>query len=200
MQGPFETCPICGGRVEVRTADREIHVGKRTARLQIEAATCVDCGEYFVSPNEMDEVQIRASELIRKEEGLLFPERIARIRKKLGLSQSQFERLLGVGPKTVVRWERGTVFQNSATDNLLRVLDSVPEAVAFLAERQGVALPQSASQTLESVDVRHTERIYTYAERKIALRVVGVSGLSSRGSAAASDVILSIESAMRLVG
>ena len=149
MQGPFETCPICGGRVEVRTADREIHVGKRTARLQIEAATCVDCGEYFVSPNEMDEVQIRASELIRKEEGLLFPERIARIRKKLGLSQSQFERLLGVGPKTVVRWERGTVFQNSATDNLLRLLNSVPEAVAFLAERQGVALPQSASQTLE---------------------------------------------------
>jgi len=123
-----------------RSEEREVHVGKRTANLQIDAPTCLDCGEFFLSPDALDEVQIRANELIRKEEGLLLPQRIASIREKLGLTQAQFERLLGVGPKTVVRWEKGTVFQNSATDNLLRLLESVPEAAPFLAKRQGVTL------------------------------------------------------------
>jgi len=169
----------------MRVAEREIHVGKRTAVLSIEAPTCADCDEYFLSPDEMDEVQIRASELIRKDEGLLLPAAIERIRKKLSLSQAQFEKLLGVGPKTVVRWERGTVFQNSATDNLLRILDAIPEAVAFLAERQGVDLSAKAAEPAESVDVRPTERTFTYRERKIPVRLISASGLPSKNSAPA---------------
>ena len=200
MQSPFETCPICGGHVDVRTADRDIHVGKRTAVLPIEAPTCVECNEYFLSTDEMDEVQIRASELIRKEEGLLLPAAIERIRKKLALSQAQFERLLGVGPKTVVRWERGTVFQNSATDNLLRILDAIPEAVAFLAERQCVDLSAKAAEPAEWVDVRPTERTFTYMERKIPLRLISASELPSRSSPTASDTKPTAATLVSLVG
>ena len=56
------------------------------------------------------------------------------IREGLGLTQQSFEQLLGVGPKTVVRWERGTVFQNRATDSLLRVIRAFPEAARFLGD------------------------------------------------------------------
>jgi DNA-binding transcriptional regulator YiaG len=45
---------------------------------------------------------------------------------------STFERVLRVGPKTVVRWERGTVFQNRATDTLLRMIRDVPAAREYL--------------------------------------------------------------------
>jgi len=149
----IESCPICGGRVESGSAERDLRVGKRTVTLTIVAPACVECGEYFLSPNELEEIQLRASELIRKEEGLLFPQQIEGIRKKLRLSQTQFERLLGVGEKTVVRWERGTVFQNSATDNLLRVLDAVPEALAFLAKRQEVDLGEGSERQADVAEL-----------------------------------------------
>jgi len=69
------------------------------------------------------------------------PQDIRGIRERLGLTQHAFEKLLGVGPKTVVRWEKGTVFQNGSTDSLLRVIDALPEAARFLAGVHGVALP-----------------------------------------------------------
>ncbi len=69
------------------------------------------------------------------------PQEIRDVRKRLGLTQHAFEKLLGVGPKTVVRWERGTVFQNRSTDSLLRVIDVVPESAQFLARLKGVTLP-----------------------------------------------------------
>lgn len=49
------------------------------------------------------------------------------------LSQAEFERLLGTGPKTVVRWERSTVTQSSTADTLMRVLMKHPEALYDLA-------------------------------------------------------------------
>jgi HTH-type transcriptional regulator / antitoxin MqsA len=95
----------------------------------------------------MEAVQMLASEKIRDREGLLRSSEIHSIRSRLHLSQQQFEQLLGVGPKTVVRWEGGTVFQNRATDSLLRLIADVPDVVPYLARRNGVELvPASASR------------------------------------------------------
>jgi HTH-type transcriptional regulator / antitoxin MqsA len=89
--------------------------------------TCTSCGEYFVDIDEFDAMQRELSERIRAEEGLLAPTRIRAIRESMGLTQQEFEKVLGVGPKTVVRWERGTVFQSAAIDKLLRAVEAVPE-------------------------------------------------------------------------
>jgi HTH-type transcriptional regulator/antitoxin MqsA len=86
----------------------------------------------------MERTQQRAVAQIRTEEGLLTPQDIRRIREKYGLSQARLESLLRTGPKTVVRWERGTVFQSAAADTLLRLLDDDPailEALARIAQR-----------------------------------------------------------------
>jgi HTH-type transcriptional regulator/antitoxin MqsA len=88
----------------------------------------------------MDATLRRASDAIRREEGLLSSKAIRGIRQNLGLTQHEFEKLLGVGPKTVVRWEKGTVFQNRSTDSLLRVIDALPESARFLARLHGVTL------------------------------------------------------------
>ena len=47
----------------------------------------------------------------------------------LGLSQADLEKTLGIGPKTVVRWEKGTVRQSRAADLLLRILAAHPRHV-----------------------------------------------------------------------
>jgi HTH-type transcriptional regulator/antitoxin MqsA len=97
----------------------------------------------------MDATLRRASDAIRKEEGLLSSRAIRGIRAKLGLTQHEFEKLLGVGPKTVVRWEKGTVFQNRSTDSLLRVIDALPESARFLARLHGVRIQHQPGVAVE---------------------------------------------------
>lgn len=93
---------------------------------------CSDCGESYLAPDELDAVQRAAADIVRARECLLSPDEILAIRQSMHLSQAAFERLIGAGAKTVVRWERGTIFQSKVTDTLMRVLRAVPEARAFL--------------------------------------------------------------------
>jgi DNA-binding transcriptional regulator YiaG len=88
----------------------------------------------------MEAEQQAAVSQFRQQHRLLNAQQILGIRKKLGLTQADMEKLLGVGEKTVVRWERGTVFQGSSTDKLLRVIDNVHGAAEFLAQAHGVTL------------------------------------------------------------
>lgn len=136
------TCFECDSNLEIVREPREIQLGDRTAVVEHEFYRCVSCGEEFFTPEQMNHVQRLASAVIREEEGLLLPEAIRALRERLGLTQREFEKLLGVGQKTVARWERGTVFQNRSTDALLRVLQCIPDAVEFLAQRHGVKLPE----------------------------------------------------------
>ena len=53
-------------------------------------------------------------------------------RKSLRLTQAQLERAMGIPPKTLARWEIGTVLQSCAADRFLRVLMAHPELVAEL--------------------------------------------------------------------
>ena len=126
-------CAECGGNIARRLATVAVPVGARGAidvsrRLQ----RCETCGEIYYAAGEADAVRREANDEVRRREGLLFPEEIKELRTALGLSQAEFERLLRVGPKTVVRWERGTIFQNRATDTLLRTIRDVPAARAYL--------------------------------------------------------------------
>jgi HTH-type transcriptional regulator/antitoxin MqsA len=140
----MEFCPICETRLKPASEEREVRIGTRTARVIDRFLRCPGCEEAIYLPGQMDTTLRRASEAIREEEGLLAPSEIRGIRARLGLSQQAFEQLLGVGPKTVVRWEKGTVFQNRATDSLLRVIAEFPEVARFLAGLHGVALPDPA--------------------------------------------------------
>ena len=137
----MKICPVCGGRLRPASVEQEIRIGRRSARVMDHFFRCAACEEAYYAPGQMDSTLRRASEAIRNEEGLMSPQDIRAIRERLGLTQHAFEKLLGVGPKTVVRWEKGTVFQNRSTDSLLRVIDALPESARFLAGLHGVALP-----------------------------------------------------------
>jgi putative zinc finger/helix-turn-helix YgiT family protein len=133
-------CAVCGGEARLMSEEREVRIGRRAVMALDEFYRCGSCGEEFYLPGMMDAVLRRATARIRAEDGLLAPEQVKALRIRLGLTQPEFERLLGVGKNTCVRWERGTIPQSAATDSLLRLIDRFPENADFLGELHGVEL------------------------------------------------------------
>lgn len=140
MTRPLTVCPLCGGCVSRSRTVYSETLRQQTINLEGDFEKCAQCGELFFGPGEIDDVMRRTAEIVRREEGLLQPAEIRALRARLSMTQEEFEAFLGVGPKTVTRWEHGTVYQNKATDTLLRLLAAVPEAVRHLCQQRGQAL------------------------------------------------------------
>jgi len=127
------TCGECGGRLAHSTAGIPIEVrGLEVIVEGVEHARCRRCGEIYLDLAAAELLQRQAVAHARAARRLLTPGRIRRLRAALDLSQAGLERVLGVGPKTVVRWEKGTVFQSATADRLMRLLAAKPELRALL--------------------------------------------------------------------
>ena len=124
----LDRCVECGGRVGELCGPVEWEVrGRRVTVPGVPHGICSQCGEAYFTASASSEAHRRAVDLIKEEDGLLTGSEIRAIRTSLGLSQAQFEKVLGAGPKTVVRWENGSVFQNRTADCLMRVLRDHPQ-------------------------------------------------------------------------
>jgi HTH-type transcriptional regulator/antitoxin MqsA len=69
-------------------------------------------------------------------EGLLEPEEIKRIRKKIGLTQEAAGQLIGGGPRAFQRYESGDLLPSRAISSALVLLDHNPAALSVLTARQ----------------------------------------------------------------
>jgi putative zinc finger/helix-turn-helix YgiT family protein len=129
MKSLGPVCPVCGARAIVRTSDPvDVEIGGRTYYVEgVERERCTQCEEEFFFAGQSDELRARAAQLAREEQGLLSPQEIRQLRHDLGLTQSSLEAVIGVGEKTVGRWERGLYPQNKPADTLMRLLWSHPE-------------------------------------------------------------------------
>lgn len=144
------TCFACGGPIHIVTEQRDVRLGRRTVKAEDTFARCDDCGEEVYLPGQLDATRRRAAAIVRDAEGRLTPGRIQEIRGMLGLSQSALETLIGAGPKTVVRWERGTVIPNGPADSLLRLIEHSSPAVEFLAELRGMTIDAPVAPNAEA--------------------------------------------------
>ena len=145
----IEPCYLCGQEARLTRESREVQVGARAAVIDDEFMKCSGCGEIYYLPGGMEATQRKAAEQIRRQEGLLMPDAIRSLRESLGLTQTQLEQVLNVGPKTVVRWEKGTVFQSGAVNTLLLALSRAPQFLRVIAEANRVALPEAVLAKLE---------------------------------------------------
>ena len=130
----------CADHFHVVERVREFPIHGTTVSVREELFRCAVCGEEEYSFEQAVAAERRASELYREKNGFLQPDEIAALRRRWGLSQARMEDALGVGRKTVARWEAGRVLQSRALDNLLRAIDRFPPVLAFLSEQQGVRL------------------------------------------------------------
>lgn len=69
-------------------------------------------------------------------EGLLEPEEIKRIRKKLGLTQAAAGELIGGGPRAFQKYETGDLLPSRAISSALVLLDHDPQSLTVLEARQ----------------------------------------------------------------
>ena len=138
-------CSICGaGEPRVVRARREVTAEDGTTlEFDDEFTRCEKCGvEYYTRDQSLAASRARAGAL-RAHEGLLSPQEIRAIREQLGYTQAQLEQALGVGPKTIVRWEKGTVRQSRLADRFLRTLAAYPHAIVYNTAFQTVQPPQN---------------------------------------------------------
>ncbi|HEY0155352.1 MAG TPA: type II TA system antitoxin MqsA family protein [Longimicrobium sp.] len=135
-----ERCYVCDSEALLVREPREVLIGQRAVTVEGDFMRCSACGQPFFLPEQADALQRRAADQIRREDGLLATGEVKAFRERLRLSQAEFEQLLGTGPKTVVRWERGTVTQSSTADTLMRVLMKHPDALHDLALERGVRI------------------------------------------------------------
>jgi HTH-type transcriptional regulator / antitoxin MqsA len=166
-------CPECGGSLERARVVREVQAGHHSIPVEVEVSRCSSCGEILLAAGQMRDMQRRAAEIARQEDGLLAPDEIRALRERYHLSREAFERLIKAGPKTVTRWERGTVCQNGTADTLMRLLRDDPAIAARLAAERSVdiryATPASSAKR-KTVLRRPSER--TQAEETVqVLRV-----------------------------
>jgi HTH-type transcriptional regulator/antitoxin MqsA len=78
-------------------------------------------------------------------EGLLEPEEIRRIRKKLGLTQADAGQIIGGGPRAFQKYETGDLLPSRAISSALVLLDHDPGALTVLKRRLGNVTPEAHS-------------------------------------------------------
>ena len=71
-----------------------------------------------------------------RNEGLLAPEDIRQIRKKLGLSQAAAGEVIGGGPRAFQKYEAGDLLPSRAISSALLLLDHDPAALRVLEARR----------------------------------------------------------------
>ena len=94
---------------------------------------CSECGEQVWDPIYDEQHMEAAFNEYRKKHCLLLPREIRAIREKYQLSQVSFGRILGLGDKTIARYETGSI-QDVAPNNLI-VLAKDPDNLELLLER-----------------------------------------------------------------
>lgn len=132
-------CDSCGAEaLRVQSQMAEYVEGDIRVSYPEEMMVCDECHDSYFTRDQMECRSKAITSAIRESQGLFTPERITRARVGLGMKPAQFERALGLGKKTVSRWERGTVPPSRAANFALWVAERYPRVVEeFAAELSG---------------------------------------------------------------
>ena len=85
-----------------------------------------ETGEEIYDPKLEQENDVKLYNEYRKLNSLLLPEEIKSIREKYGVTQVEFAQILGLGDKTITRYENGSL-QDTAQNNLIKIIGRNPE-------------------------------------------------------------------------
>lgn len=134
-------CASCeSSDVQEVVGDRTINVGAYS--VTVPAArhmVCNNCGEAYQTGEQAKELDAAVIEARRRHEGLLSGSDIRKIRLSVSLSQAELENALGIGPKTLVRWENNTSIQSKSIDDVLRLIELDPDNLRLLVRIRSAA-------------------------------------------------------------
>ena len=126
------TCHECGHDMVRDLRPHDVAYKGHAVTVQQPGWYCTGCTEAVLSGDDMAVTEAAFVHLRAEVDGILPPEEVARIRKKLGLSQRKAGALLGGGPRSFQKYESGTDWVTKAMANLLRLLDRHPTLIKEL--------------------------------------------------------------------
>lgn len=113
-------CPNCEKETDQRfiQSTDQVNIRGELITVQSEYYHCNVCGEEYEHFQPGYDPMDKAYRQFRERKGLLQPEEIKDFRKKLGLSQKEFSKLLGIGIATLNRYENGALQSESHDQNI----------------------------------------------------------------------------------
>lgn len=137
-------CPISGQPMVRDTRSMAISYKGHKRDVAMPGWYCDASGESIHSREDL-KVSDRALMALKAEvERLATPAEVARVRKKLGLSQVKASEILGGGPRSFQKYESGEIMPSRVMTNLLRVMERHPEEVRRLEDEMQVASETSS--------------------------------------------------------
>jgi HTH-type transcriptional regulator/antitoxin MqsA len=120
-----DSCVGCGSSdVHEVISDRTINVGAYSVTIpSARHMACGACGGAYQTGAQVKALDAAVIDARRRREELLSGSEIRRIRLAVSLSQADMEEALGIGPKTLVRWENSTSIQSKTVDDVLRLIE-----------------------------------------------------------------------------
>jgi HTH-type transcriptional regulator/antitoxin MqsA len=163
MSLTIEACPICG-EGPLREVVRDRHLTMNGGRVIVHGdviTQCDCCHDLFYTGVQAKNADRKANDARRRAEGLLTSREVKDIRQGLAISQSQLEAALGVGPKTVVRWENGASVQGKAVDDVLRLIALDPDNLRLLVSIRDATLATNINRRLRNRDLEKVAELRT---------------------------------------
>lgn len=106
-------CPLGHLEIGVKTVKKEVRFRGVDLLINAEMNVCRECGYEFASVEQTAAMQKTIADAYRRSQGLVTGEQIRAGRKKLGLSQKDLAKRMGVGIASIKRWEGGLIQSKS---------------------------------------------------------------------------------------
>lgn len=120
-------CPLCGEYAQEYLIKPMTYLYKNTEfTIQQPALWCNACGEGIIRANDNNAVIQDIQAQKARIDGLLTPEQVKQVRKKLKLTQKQAAHLFGGGVNAFNRYEHGKLPIPRALSQLLTILRNHP--------------------------------------------------------------------------
>lgn len=120
MKNKVKNCPNDHGAMRVKKMNKKMKFRGENISFQVEHYVCSTCGTEGGSIDQTAATQRTISDAYRRKVGLLTSEDILEGRGKLGLTQSELAKRMGVGIASIKRWEGGLI-QSRSMDKALRM-------------------------------------------------------------------------------
>ena len=159
-------CPICDAEREVQLEQQQetYPVKGEDTTIMATVCKCTVCGEEIMSI-EFDDDNLRKAYLqYRLRHRLLTPDQIKKIREQYGVSQITFARILGVGDKTIARYENGSL-QDEAINNLIMLAENPQNFLELLEKNAEKISQEEANRIKQSITETISYPVWTPAPK-----------------------------------
>jgi HTH-type transcriptional regulator/antitoxin MqsA len=119
----LEICPLCDENLENGKTTKELKYRGKTLSIQMAGEYCKSCDEGFQNDDDLVSNENTIA-LAKLRADVIIAEDIARIRKKLGLTQTQASEIFGGGIRAFHKYEKGTIHPPQSLVILFDLLDS----------------------------------------------------------------------------